>query len=201
MSRLNELLIWLSDKSISLVLLVLNAPILFIVAAAVAVKDGLPVLFVQERIGRGEEPFRLYKFRTMTVQNGRPEVTRLGALLRGTSLDELPQLWNVLSGKMSLVGPRPLLPRYLEYYRPDERCRHDVRPGMTGLAQISGRNRLSWDERLALDGEWVQNRSFAMYASILVRTGARVLRGMEVDVEPNLRMKPLDEERRTGSSA
>lgn len=152
-------------------------PLALAAALAVACCLGRPVLFFQERAGKGGRPFRLMKFRTMLEGGGSDaeRLTRFGRLLRATSLDELPQLLHVLSGRMSLVGPRPLPVRYLPRYSPTQARRHEVRPGITGLAQVRGRNSLSWDEKFALDVEYVETRSFALDLKILLLTVAKVL--------------------------
>lgn len=148
------------------------------VAAAVRLADGRPVLFRQERAGLRGRPFMLIKFRTMRPDGGgdKERTTRLGRFLRATSLDELPQLLHVLSGRMALVGPRPLPARYLPRYSPLESRRHDVRPGITGWAQVNGRNAISWRRKFALDVWYVRNRSLALDAKILFMTVLRVLR-------------------------
>ncbi len=152
-------------------------PLALVVALAVVCCLGRPVLFFQERAGEGGRPFRLMKFRTMLegVGSDAERLTRFGRLLRATSLDELPQLLHVLSGRMSLVGPRPLPVRYLPRYSPAQARRHEVRPGITGLAQVRGRNSLSWNEKFALDVEYVDTRSFALDLKILFLTVAKVL--------------------------
>jgi len=162
--------------------LIALAPLLAASAAAVWVTSGRPVLFRQRRPGLGGRPFVLYKFRTMIEpkddddsRSDAERLTRLGRLLRATSVDELPELWNVLRGDMSLVGPRPLLMSYLERYDPEQMRRHDVRPGMTGWAQIHGRNETTWEERLARDVWYVDHRSLALDLRILLRTVALVL--------------------------
>jgi lipopolysaccharide/colanic/teichoic acid biosynthesis glycosyltransferase len=161
----------------SAVLLVLTAPVMGVTALAVAVTMGRPVLFRQQRPGRDGRIFRLRKFRTMLPVDARQglvtdaqRLTRLGAWLRSTSLDELPSLLNVLTGDMSFVGPRPLLVDYLQRYTTEQARRHEVRPGITGLAQVDGRNALSWERRLELDVIYVDNRSFLLDMRILVRT-------------------------------
>ena len=172
----------LFDVAVSGLALIVLAPVLAIVALAVRVNLGRPVLFRQRRPGLRCEPFELIKFRTMLDAedaHGKPppdalRMTRLGSFLRSTSLDELPELWNVLKGEMSLVGPRPLLMDYLPLYSPAQLRRHEVRPGLTGLAQVNGRNALSWEERFALDVWYVDNRSFWLDLTILVRTVAKV---------------------------
>ncbi|HEX7117789.1 MAG TPA: sugar transferase [Longimicrobiales bacterium] len=164
--------------------LVILAPVLAGVAVAVRVALGRPVLYRQLRPGRGGRPFVLYKFRTMREaydERGRPlpddvRMTRLGAFLRSTSLDELPELYNVLRGEMSLVGPRPLLPEYLPLYTAEQARRHAVRPGITGWAQVNGRNATTWEERLAQDVWYVDNRSFILDLRILLLTIAKVFR-------------------------
>jgi lipopolysaccharide/colanic/teichoic acid biosynthesis glycosyltransferase len=153
------------------------------VAAAVWVTMGKPVLFRQVRTGRGGQAFEIIKFRTMRVPESPdgprvPDAVRLtktGVFLRSCSLDELPQLWNVIRGEMSLVGPRPYPVEYLQKYTPVEARRHEVKPGLTGLAQTSGRNALTWEERLALDVEYVDSHTLALDATLLLRTIWQVL--------------------------
>lgn len=148
------------------------SPVLALIAWLVKRRLGTPVIFRQERAGRHGEVFTLYKFRTMLEGDGPDEerLTPFGAALRSTSLDELPELYNVLRGDMSLVGPRPLLARYWGRYSAEQRRRHEVRPGLTGLAQVSGRNATDWDTRLALDVEYVERRSLGLDLQILLRT-------------------------------
>lgn len=168
----------LLDLVLVLVAVPVWAPLLAIIGLLVRTRIGSPVFFVQERPGLGASPFRLVKFRTMTnardrIGNLLPDaqrLTRFGRSLRATSLDELPELWNVLRGDMSLVGPRPLLTRYLPRYNERHRRRHDVRPGITGLAQVSGRNAITWAEKLDLDVEYVDRCSFVIDIRILWRT-------------------------------
>lgn len=158
-------------------------PVLLVVAALVRRKLGSPAIFCQERPGKDGKIFRLYKFRSMTDQRDEhgdllPDEARLtpfGRLLRSTSLDELPELWNILRGDMSLVGPRPLLVKYLPLYNEAQRHRHDVRPGLTGLAQVSGRNAISWEEKFSYDIEYVQNLSFRNDLKIVFLTVKKVL--------------------------
>jgi lipopolysaccharide/colanic/teichoic acid biosynthesis glycosyltransferase len=171
------------DAGAALAGLVAAAPVLLGVAAVVRLRLGSPVLFAQVRPGLGGRPFTLYKFRTMrhaVDAAGEPlpdhqRLTTLGRVLRNTSLDELPQLWNVLRGDMSLVGPRPLLPEYLPLYTPEQRRRHEVRPGLTGWGQVNGRNALGWEERFRLDVWYVENRSLALDLRILALTVKQVL--------------------------
>lgn len=161
--------------------LVITAPIQAATAILVLAAHGRPVLFRQARPGKDARVFDLVKFRTMrhpdaTHLTDAERLTTVGRFLRATSLDELPTLWNVLRGEMSLVGPRPLLVAYLDRYTPEQARRHDVRPGITGLAQVSGRNAISWDERLALDVEYVDSHTLLGDLQILVRTLTSVWR-------------------------
>jgi lipopolysaccharide/colanic/teichoic acid biosynthesis glycosyltransferase len=165
-------------------LAVLSVPMLA-VAAVVRVAMGSPVLFRQVRPGRGGEPFTLLKFRTMRPGPGTDaeRLTSIGRWLRRTSVDELPELWNVLVGDMSLVGPRPLLVEYLDLYSDRQARRHDVRPGLTGLAQVEGRNLLDWDERLELDVRYVETHTLPLDLSILWRTIGMVVRREGISAE------------------
>jgi sugar transferase EpsL len=171
----------LLDILLSLLGLIIFSPVLVVVALLVQVKIGSPILFKQQRPGKEGRVFTLYKFRTM--KNPEPgslsDADRLlpfGKLLRSTSLDELPELWNVLVGDMSLVGPRPLLVKYLPLYSPEQARRHEVRPGITGLAQVSGRNLLRWEDRFELDVYYVDNRSLMLDIKILFLTIQTVFR-------------------------
>jgi lipopolysaccharide/colanic/teichoic acid biosynthesis glycosyltransferase len=173
----------LIDVVVAATALVVTAPAQTVVALLVARRLGRPVLFRQQRPGRRGEPFTLIKFRTMRVPapdsglvTDADRLTPFGARLRSTSLDELPTLWNVLRGDMSVVGPRPLLLQYLARYSPDQARRHEVRPGITGLAQVSGRNSLTWDEKFATDVDYVNRRSLALDAKIVLKTMHLVLR-------------------------
>lgn len=171
------------DGGAALVLLVVLAPILLAVAATVYVRMGRPILFQQLRPGRNGVPFLLFKFRSMqpvapgqaTADSDAQRLTGLGAWLRASSLDELPELWNVLKGEMSLVGPRPLLVEYLPRYNARQSRRHEVRPGITGWAQVNGRNAISWEERLELDVWYVDNQSIWLDLMILRLTVFTVL--------------------------
>lgn len=174
----------LLDIVISLCGIVVLSPVYLVLFILVRIKLGSPALFTQDRPGRNEKVFKLYKFRTMTDERDEkgellPDEVRLnrfGRLLRSTSLDELPELFNILKGDMSLIGPRPLLVRYLPYYTNEERHRHDVRPGLTGLAQVNGRNALGWEERFAYDLEYVTKCSFFMDIKVLAMTVGKVLK-------------------------
>ena len=173
------------DFVASAVLLILLAPVMAVVAICVRIRLGSPVLFRQLRPGLLGRPFTLYKFRTMRnepdgeagVASDRLRLTPFGSWLRATSLDELPELWNVLRGEMSLVGPRPLLMQYLERYSPEQMRRHEVRPGITGWAQVNGRNALGWDEKLRLDTWYVDHRNLLLDLKIILRTGFVMLAG------------------------
>lgn len=170
-----------ADIAVSAVSLVVLSPVFAVVALLVRVSLGPPVIFRQARPGKNGRIFTLYKFRTMrdaapgttgveAVASDAERLTPFGRGLRSTSLDELPQLFNVLKGDMSFVGPRPLLPEYLDRYNEKQARRHEVRPGITGWALVNGRNALSWDERFAMDVWYVDHRSFALDARILLRT-------------------------------
>ncbi|APG26928.1 UDP-galactose phosphate transferase [Syntrophotalea acetylenivorans] len=195
-------------RTMDLILVVLGLlliwPVLALVAVLVWAKHGWPVFFAQQRAGLGEKSFRLYKFRTMTNQRDSDgklladahRLTPLGRVLRNTSLDELPELYNVIKGDMALVGPRPLFMRYLPYYTNRERLRHSVKPGITGWAQIHGRNFLPWEERLALDVWYVENRSLWLDFKILLLTVVKVVSRDGVSADPDAVETDLDQERR-----
>ena len=173
----------LFDIIVATSLLTILSPVIVVVAALVRIRLGRPVIFAQQRPGLAGQPFTIFKFRTMldtTDANGRllPSVQRtpsFGQRLRALSLDELPELWNVVRGDMSLVGPRPLMTSYLPRYNAEQARRHDVRPGITGLAQIGGRNAISWEEKFALDVRYVERHSIWMDVGILIRTVGFVL--------------------------
>lgn len=166
------------DFILSLIALVILSPIILVIAILVRIKLGSPVIFKQKRPGLNEKIFTLYKFRTMTDakdENGNllPDnirLTKFGKILRSTSLDELPELFNILKGDMSIVGPRPLLVKYLPLYNKSQKHRHDVRPGFTGWAQCNGRNALSWEEKFDLDIYYVNHVSFLIDVKILFKT-------------------------------
>ena len=191
------------DIGLSLFALCLLWPFMLAAAVLILLFMGRPIVFHQVRPGFGERLFAISKFRTMsnaTDSEGRllsdgERLTWLGRLLRRTSIDELPQLMNVLRGQMSLVGPRPLLTQYLPYYRPEERARFSVRPGITGLAQLRGRNDLSWDDRMAADMEYVANCSLRLDLAVMRDTIGKVLTGNSVQ-EDSIITRLFDEERR-----
>jgi len=171
------------DITASIFALVLLSPIILLITLLIRCRLGSPVLFRQTRPGLNGKPFEMIKFRTMRDafdENGKPlpdseRITPFGRFLRSTSLDELPELWNVLKGDMSLVGPRPLLMEYLPLYSKEQYRRHEVRPGVTGWAQVNGRNALSWDEKFKLDVWYVENHSFWLDIKILLLTVKKVL--------------------------
>ena len=170
--------------------LIVLSPLLLVTAILVRVKLGSPVIFCQERPGKDEKIFRLHKFRSMSdardetgaLLPDKERLTGFGKKLRALSIDELPELWDIFRGKMSIVGPRPLLVEYLPYYTENERHRHDVRPGLTGLAQINGRNTLTWEQKFAYDLEYVQHISFCEDIKILFSTVGKVLNRSGVQV-------------------
>lgn len=184
------------DISASLCALILLAPVMAIVAWNIRKKLGSPVLFRQVRPGRGGKPFEMVKFRTMrdavdadgTLLADSERMTPFGSFLRASSLDELPELWNVLKGDMSLVGPRPLLMEYLPLYSPEQNRRHDVRPGVTGWAQVNGRNALSWDEKFKLDVWYVDNQSLRLDLKVIFLTVKKVVvkEGISADGEATM---------------
>lgn len=172
------------DFILSLIAIIMLSPVFFIVAVLVKVKLGSPVLFKQERPGLDEKIFKMYKFRTMTDERNKngellPDnvrLTKFGKFLRSTSLDELPGLFNIVKGDMSIVGPRPLAVIYLPYYNEKEKMRHSVRPGLTGLAQINGRNTVNWEERFNFDIEYVKNISMKLDILIILKTFLKVFK-------------------------
>ena len=176
-------------------------PLMLLIAGLVRWKMGRPIFFIQTRPGKDGKPFRMYKFRTMLEAfdaEGRPlpderRLTRFGRWLRRTSLDELPELFNVLKGEMSLVGPRPLLMEYLSVYTPEEFRRHETPPGITGWAQVNGRNAVDWDRRLAMDVWYVENRSLWLDLRILFRTAIEAVRGRGVQAPGHATMPDLRE--------
>lgn len=197
----------LAKRTVDLFLVItttpITAPVGLLVGAIVRLRLGSPVVFVQERPGRDGVPFRLYKFRTMSdlrsadgeLLADSKRLDAFGRLLRSSSLDELPELWNVLKGDMSIVGPRPLLMRYEPFYRGREKLRSKVRPGITGLAQINGRNTATWDRRLSMDAQYVETLSLRQDIEILFRTFFAVARSDGLVADPRSVMLNLDEER------
>lgn len=172
------------DITISLVALLLFSWLYLLLAALVLLFHGKPVIYSAVRVGKNEKPFKLYKFRSMTnacdaegnLLPGKDRLTKFGRLLRASSLDELPEIYNILKGEMSIVGPRPLPEAYLPYYTEEERPRHNVRPGLTGLAQANGRNAISWDKKFEYDVSYVQNVSLLLDLKILLKTVVKVLK-------------------------
>lgn len=187
------------DLLLSLIALVALSPLLLVLAIVIRLRLGSPVLFRQVRPGFGGKPFQLVKFRTMTDDEDArgvllPDSKRLpafGRMLRATSLDELPELWNVLKGDMSLVGPRPLLMEYLDLYTSEQSRRHEVRPGITGWAQVSGRNALSWEDKFALDVWYVDNQSLWLDLKILLMTIMKVVKRDGVSQSGHVTMEPF----------
>ena len=180
----------LIDITASLCALIILSPLLLVLTIVGAIKMKGNPFFTQFRPGKDEKIFKLVKFRTMTCEKDKDgnllpdekRLTKYGKILRSTSLDELPELWNILKGDMSIVGPRPLLVEYLPYYTEDEKHRHDVRPGLTGLAQINGRNAISWDQKLAYDVFYVRDMSFVEDIKIIFGTFEKVLKRSDVKV-------------------
>lgn len=191
------------DCFLALCGLIVLSPVLIITAILVRTKLGSPVLFTQDRPGKGEKIFKLYKFRTMTDErdeNGEllpdaQRLTKFGCALRVTSIDELPELINIIKGDMSVIGPRPLLVQYLPYYTEKERLRHAVRPGLSGLAQINGRNTVKWDKRLAYDVEYVNKITFWGDVNIIIKTLLKVIVKEDVAVDTDTVETYLDQER------
>ena len=187
----------LFDLFVTLAGLMLLLPLLLVLALLVRLKHGAPVFFRQTRPGLHGRPFKMVKFRTMTDERGAdgnllPDEQRLtgfGKFMRSTSLDELPELWNVLKGEMSLVGPRPLLMEYLPLYTPEQARRHEVRPGITGWAQVNGRNALSWEEKFKLDVWYVDNCSLWLDMKILWLTAGKVLKRDGISQEGSVTME------------
>lgn len=193
----------LLDIIMSLVGLIILSPIFLIVAILVRIKLGSPIIFSQDRPGKNEKIFKLYKFRSMTNQkdeNGKllPEsqrLTKFGKILRSTSLDEILELFNILKGDMSFIGPRPLLVKYLPYYNEKEKHRHDVRPGLTGLAQINGRNALDWEKRFEYDVQYVNNITFFNDLKIFFLTFYKVIKKDNIITAGTGKMVSFDEYR------
>lgn len=191
------------DIIFSLLALIILSPVLLVVAILVRIKLGSPIIFKQERPGKNEKIFKLYKFRTMTDEKDKKgkllpdekRLTKFGKILRSTSLDELPELFNILKGDMSFIGPRPLLVEYIPYYTKSEKHRHDVRPGLTGLAQVNGRNTLSWEDKFKLDLKYVNKTTFATDISILWKTFLKVIKRSDIQMGNQLKYGKLNAER------
>jgi lipopolysaccharide/colanic/teichoic acid biosynthesis glycosyltransferase len=189
------------DRGCAVAALVVFWPLILGLALLVRLKLGSPVLFRQSRPGLSGRVFSLCKFRTMTDSRGangellpdEVRLTRFGQWLRSTSLDELPELWNIARGEMSFVGPRPLLVSYLDHYSPEQMRRHDVRPGLTGWAQVNGRNQTTWDDRLRLDVWYVDHVSFRLDVAVMLRTIAAVLGRKGVSAEGHATMPRFDQ--------
>lgn len=181
----------LLDVILSGIGLIIISPLMLIIAILVRVKLGTPVIFKQERPGKNEKIFAMYKFRTMTSEvdeNGEllPDevrLTKFGKLLRSTSLDELPELWNILKGDMSIIGPRPLLVRDMVFMNDEQRTRHSLRPGLSGLAQVNGRNMISWEKKLSFDVEYISNITFKKDLSLILQTFKKVFQRADITRE------------------
>lgn len=197
LKRIIDILIALSG------IIILSPIICILTLILLFTNEGKPFFF-QKRPGKNEEIFEIMKFKSMSDKRDSnnkllPDTerkTKIGAFIRKYSLDEIPQLFNILKGDMSLIGPRPLMPRYLPYYTKEESIRHTVRPGVTGLAQISGRNLLSWDKKLEMDVKYVKNMSFLLDMEIFFKTFLKVLNSSNIDIAPD--MLDLDTERKNG---
>ena len=198
----------LFDFLISLVaLLLIGWFIILVIVFLHFANKGAGAFFLQERPGRGERLFKIIKFKTMTDERDadgnllpdKDRITKVGAIVRKLSIDELPQLINVLKGDMAFIGPRPLLPEYLPYYTEEEKLRHTVRPGMSGWAQVNGRNNLSWDEKLALDVYYVKHLTLGMDLKVIAKTIVNVLEHKDVNVVPGLRLGKLSDVRKKDS--
>lgn len=185
------------DFTLSLLALIVLSPLMLIIYILVRIKLGKPAIFKQKRPGKDEKIFTLYKFRTMTDEkdekgNLLPDekrLTKFGKFLRSTSLDELPELINIIKGDMAIVGPRPLLVEYLEFYTEEERHRHDVRPGLTGLAQVSGRNNITWEEKFKQDNKYIKNITLINDIKIIIKTIGKVFKRDGISQEGNATME------------
>lgn len=194
----------LLDIFLGLLTIVVFGWLYIIVAVLVRTKLGSPVLFTQDRPGKDEKIFKLYKFRTMTDErdesgNLLPDevrLTKFGRMLRKTSLDELPEVFNIIKGDMSIIGPRPLLVSYLPWYTEEEKRRHDVRPGLSGLAQVNGRNFVEWDQRLAFDIQYVEKITFIRDVAIILQTALKFIKKQDIAVDTNKVESNFAEERR-----
>ena len=200
----------LFDFCIALVALLLIGWLLILIAIFLHFANkGAEAFFLQERPGKDEKIFKIIKFKTMTDERDaegnllpdKDRLTKVGAIVRKLSIDELPQLINVFKGDMSFIGPRPLLPEYLPWYTEREKLRHTVRPGMSGWAQVNGRNNLSWDEKLALDVYYVEHLSFVMDVKVVFKTIINVIQHKDVNVVPGMRLGKLNDVRRKEKEA
>ncbi|MDY6011757.1 sugar transferase [Clostridium sp.] len=188
------------DIIFSLTVLIMLSPIFLIIAILVKIKLGGPIFFVQERIGMYNRPFKMYKFRTMrdtkdssgNLLSDNERLTKFGKILRSTSLDELPEFFNILRGEMSLIGPRPLLPKYLPLYSGEQIKRHNVLPGLTGWAQINGRNSISWTEKFELDVWYVENWSLKLDLKIFFLTIVKVIKREDINQESTVTMEAFN---------
>ena len=188
------------DFTLSLLALIVLSPIMLILYILVRIKLGNPVIFKQMRPGKDEKIFKLYKFRTMTDEkdeqgNLLPDeqrLTKFGKFLRSTSLDELPELINIIKGDMAIVGPRPLLVQYLEFYNEEQKHRHDVRPGLTGLAQVSGRNSITWEEKFKQDIEYINHLTFVNDVKIIFMTIGKVFKREGISQDGEATMERFD---------
>ena len=191
------------DLILSLMALIVLMPLMIIIGILVRINLGSPIIFKQKRPGKNEKTFTLYKFRTMTDKrdidgNLLPDeyrLTKFGKFLRSTSLDELPELINIIKGDMAIVGPRPLLVEYLPYYTEEEKHRHDVRPGLTGLAQVNGRNAISWEEKLKYDTEYIKEISFYSDLKIIFKTIKKTIKRKDIKMGKELQFGKLNVER------
>lgn len=193
----------IADFTLALLMLIFLSPLLLTVAVLIKAVDREAVFFRQQRPGKAGKVFTIYKFKTMTektqTDDGRPlsdmeRTTRLGKFMRGTSIDELPQLINILKGEMSFIGPRPLLVRYLDHYTPFQMRRHEVIPGISGWAQVNGRNKITWDERLSMDVWYVDHISLWLDIKIIFKTIGNVFSGKGVNLDENETMTFFDEQ-------
>ena len=188
------------DFILSLIALIVLSPLMIIIGILVRIKLGRPVIFKQKRPGKDEKIFTLYKFRTMTDEKDEQgnlladekRLTKFGMFLRSTSLDELPELWNILKGEMAIVGPRPLLVEYLPLYNEEQKHRHDIKPGLTGLAQISGRNAIQWEEKFKEDIEYVNNITFIQDTKIILKTFIKVFKKDGINQEGNATIRKFE---------
>ena len=191
------------DLILSLMALIVLMPLMIIIGILVRINLGSPIIFKQKRPGKNEKIFTLYKFKTMTDKrdidgNLLPDeyrLTKFGKFLRSTSLDELPELINIIKGDMAIVGPRPLLVEYLPYYTEEEKHRHDVRPGLTGLAQVNGRNAISWEEKLKYDTEYIKEISFYSDLKIIFKTIKKTIKRKDIKMGKELQFGKLNVER------